>query len=82
MAGPPDTAVRSTVAAIGARVRVRGFALAGARVLAAEQPDEVRDAWRSLPEEVGLVLLTPEAAQVLADDLGSERTWPLVAVMS
>ncbi|HEY7223096.1 MAG TPA: V-type ATP synthase subunit F [Micromonosporaceae bacterium] len=70
------------VAAIGSPVMVRGYALAGVRVLPAEDADEVRDAWRSLPADVGLVVLTEQAAQALADTLTAERTWPLVAVMS
>jgi vacuolar-type H+-ATPase subunit F/Vma7 len=82
MATPPDAPVRSAVAAIGAATLVRGFALAGARVLPAEQPADVRDAWRSLPDDVGLVVLTLQAAQALTDELQSERAWPLVAVMS
>jgi len=53
------------VAAIGERVRVAGFALAGVSVLAAEEPDAVRAAWRGLPQDTGLVLLTPAAADAL-----------------
>jgi vacuolar-type H+-ATPase subunit F/Vma7 len=70
------------VAAIGSPAMVRGYALAGVRVLPAEDADEVREAWRSLPADVGLVVLTEQAAQALADTLTAERTWPLVAVMS
>lgn len=68
-----------TVAAIGAEVLVRGLALAGVVVLPADGPDAVREAWRRLPPEVGLVLLTPEAATTLRDEV--DRAWPLVAVM-
>lgn len=82
MSVPTDAPARSTVAAIGASVLVRGFALAGALVLPAEQPGDVRAAWRSLPGDVGLVLLTVDAAQALADDLRPDRVWPLVAVMA
>lgn len=67
------------VAAIGAEVLVRGLALAGVLVLPAEEPGAVRDAWRRLPAEVGLVLLTPGAAAALADV--ASHTWPMVAVM-
>ena len=81
MTTPPPVADRPVVAAIGAHVLVRGFALTGTLVLPAEQPREVREAWRSLPNEVGLVVLTAEAARVLAEELRPERTWPLVAVM-
>lgn len=79
MVTPPDAPAR--VAAIGALTLVRGFALAGALVLPAEEPDDVRGTWRSLPPEVGLVLLTQPAAQALAEELRVDRTRPLVAVM-
>jgi vacuolar-type H+-ATPase subunit F/Vma7 len=82
VAAPPEVPATGGVAAIGAPTLVRGFALAGALVLPAEEPADVRDAWRSLPDEVGLVLLTEPAAQALAGVLVPERTWPLVAVMS
>ncbi|MFB6959840.1 V-type ATP synthase subunit F [Streptomyces sp. NPDC056309] len=55
------------MAAIGARTNVCGLALAGVDVLVAEEPDAVREAWRTLPDTVGLVILTPEAAEVLGD---------------
>lgn len=82
MTATSDAPAGGSVAAIGAPALVRGFALAGALVLAAEQPDDVQRAWRSVPEEVGLVLLTAAAAQALDEELRSERVWPLVAVMS
>lgn len=66
------------VAAIGADVLVRGLALAGVLVLPAEEPDAVRDAWRDLPSDVGLVLLTPDAAACLGDEVDRG---PMVAVM-
>lgn len=69
----------TTVAAIGAQAQVRGFALAGVLVLPAEDRDAVRKAWRSLPDNIGLVLLTPQAAQALREEIS--RGWPLVAVM-
>ncbi|MFJ7904688.1 V-type ATP synthase subunit F [Streptomyces sp. NPDC096198] len=55
-----------TVAAIGAPTSVCGLALAGVDVLVAEDPDAVRRAWRTLPGAVGLVILTAEAANMLA----------------
>ncbi|MEU3246211.1 V-type ATP synthase subunit F [Streptomyces sp. NPDC006875] len=61
-----------TVAAIGARTRVSGLALAGVDVLVAEDPDAVRSAWRTLPGTVGLVILTAVAAEAL----GSAATAP------
>ncbi|MFF9060977.1 hypothetical protein ACF09K_20155 [Streptomyces sp. NPDC014882] len=61
------------VAALGERPRVAGLALAGAVVLAAEDPGAVRRAWRSLPDDVDLVILTPAAAEALAMDQGRSR---------
>ncbi len=68
------------VAAIGAAYRVEGFALAGARVLVAVDPDDVRGAWRDLPATVRVVVLTPAAAALL-DDLRAAPGAPLTVVM-
>ncbi|MGN6635021.1 MAG: hypothetical protein ACTHJ6_06090 [Oryzihumus sp.] len=53
------------VVALGSLSRMGGFALAGARVVAADTPDEVESAWAGLGPDVAVVILTPEAAQVL-----------------
>ncbi|MFD1663363.1 hypothetical protein ACFSL4_35675 [Streptomyces caeni] len=72
-----------TVAAIGARARVGGLALAGVDVLVAEDADAVRRAWRALPGTVSLVIVTAEAADVLRRDGTAEPdpSRPLTAVM-
>ncbi|MFB7324741.1 V-type ATP synthase subunit F [Streptomyces sp. NPDC056190] len=71
-----------TVAAIGARTDVCGLALAGVDVLVAEEPDAVREAWRTLPNTVGLVILTPVAAEVLGEAATAPRpARPLTVVM-
>jgi vacuolar-type H+-ATPase subunit F/Vma7 len=57
--------VDGRVAAIGERVEVEGFGLAGAMVCPAHSPEEVRAAWRSLPGDVVAVILTPAAAAVI-----------------
>jgi vacuolar-type H+-ATPase subunit F/Vma7 len=67
-----------TVAAIGEDVLMRGFGLAGARVLPAEEPAAVRAAWQDLPGDVALVILTRAAATVLA---GQDRGELLVVVL-
>lgn len=54
-----------TVVALGEQVLVEGYPLAGALLFAAETEDDVRRAWRSLPQTVGVVILTPWAARVL-----------------
>jgi vacuolar-type H+-ATPase subunit F/Vma7 len=70
----------SGVVVIGAPARIRGYAMAGATVVAAAGPADVVAAWNNLPSDTGLVILTADAAQALSavdrDDL-----WPLVAVM-
>ncbi|HUY40393.1 MAG TPA: hypothetical protein VMV82_02360 [Candidatus Dormibacteraeota bacterium] len=53
------------VVALGEAVRVAGFALAGAGVVVADGPAAVRDAWRALPGDVVVVVLTPAAAASL-----------------
>jgi vacuolar-type H+-ATPase subunit F/Vma7 len=70
----------SLIAAIGARVAVQGFGLAGALVVVAEDPDAVRDAWRTLPADVALAVLTSDARAALGDSVDT-ATMPLVAVM-
>ena len=68
----------SRIAAVGESERLRGFAFAGVHVVAAEDADEAaRAAWRSLPPESGLVILTRAAHAALADELPGpdERLW-------
>ena len=54
-------------AVIGEAVRTAGFALAGAVVTAAETPEETRAAWRALPADTTVLVLTPRAAGWLGD---------------
>jgi vacuolar-type H+-ATPase subunit F/Vma7 len=65
------------IAAIGESIRVQGFALAGVLILPGDDPDAVRASWSSLPPDVEVVLLTPQAADAL--DPGAPG--PLTAVM-
>lgn len=66
------------IAALGETVRVQGFGLAGVVVLPADGAEEVRAAWRSLPPDVGILILTADAARVLGE---TERARPLIVVM-
>lgn len=59
---------RGEVAAIGEQPQVAGFALAGARVYAAEGRAQVRAAWDALPSSVEVVILTPAAAGALDEE--------------
>ncbi|WP_258527974.1 V-type ATP synthase subunit F [Streptomyces sp. NBRC 110611] len=68
------------MAAIGEQVRVAGLALAGVTVLAAEEPEAVRDAWRDVRGGAGLVILTPAAADALGPAV-LDRIPPLTAVL-
>lgn len=53
------------LAAIGEWPRVRGFALAGALVLEADDAASARSAWAALPADVEVVVLTPAAARAV-----------------
>jgi vacuolar-type H+-ATPase subunit F/Vma7 len=64
----------SRVAVIGEGVRVQGFALAGALVFAAEDPGGAHAAWRSLPPDVEVAVLTPNAAAWLRDALSPDAS--------
>ncbi len=59
----------SRAAVIGEELRVQGYALAGAVVCAADDEAGVLRAWRELPGDVAVVVLTPRAAGWLAGEL-------------
>jgi vacuolar-type H+-ATPase subunit F/Vma7 len=67
----------SGVVAIGESEQVRGFALAGVQLAPAEDPESARAAWRALPADVELVILTSAAHRALADELSAQerRLW-------
>lgn len=68
------------VAVLGERAVVEGWALGGARVLAADSPEQVRTAWAGLGREVAVVLLTPAAVRALRTDQ-NDRSGPLTVVL-
>jgi vacuolar-type H+-ATPase subunit F/Vma7 len=74
------TEVVGGVAVLGERLRVQAFALAGALVSIAEDEDAARRAWRALPGDVVVVILTPKSAAALAGMLPDARR--LTVVMS
>lgn len=61
----------SGIVALGERGRVEGFALAGVRVIAADDPDDVRAAWSGLERDVAVLILTPASQAALSDLLPS-----------
>jgi len=70
----------SRIGALGPRDDVDGFALAGVVVLVADDAGAVDAAWDALPDDVGVLLLAPRAADCLATRL-SERPELLTLVM-
>lgn len=68
------------LAALGEPASVEGFALAGVRVVEAADAEAVRSAWRTLPPEVAVVILTPRAAEALGSRASDPRG-PLTVVL-
>jgi vacuolar-type H+-ATPase subunit F/Vma7 len=71
-----------TIAVIGEAVRTAGFGLAGALVFECESPDDVRQAWAALPDDVVSVIVTPAAAEVLRLGAKRESSPPMVVMPS
>lgn len=72
--------MRDVVAVLGDRETVAPFALAGARVLLADDPEEARRQWCTLSADVALVVLTAWAASAVGD-LPSPDPFVLWAVL-
>ena len=70
----------SRAAVIGEAVRVEGYALAGAVVYPAEDADQARTAWRTMPPDIAVVVLTARAAAWL-DEAPQRRDGVLQVVM-
>lgn len=68
----------SRAAVIGEATAVQGFALAGAVVCPAENQDEAAAAWRSLPPDIVVVVLTVRAASWLGEMLPRRDVLPVV----
>jgi vacuolar-type H+-ATPase subunit F/Vma7 len=69
----------SSIIAIGDPTTLAGYALAGVDVKGTTNPDEVREAWLGIADDVELVLLTSEARQALPDPIGRQDV--LVAIL-
>jgi vacuolar-type H+-ATPase subunit F/Vma7 len=61
----------SRVAVIGEPMRIYGYGLAGAVLCPAADPAGAIAAWRALPGDVAVAVLTRSAAAWLAGELGS-----------
>ncbi len=68
------------VAVIGEVVRTAGFAMVGAVVVTAETPEETRAAWRALPADIAVLVLTPHTAGWLGDAPEPRREVPMVVM--
>jgi vacuolar-type H+-ATPase subunit F/Vma7 len=71
----------SRIVAIGEERSVVAFPMVGVTTMAVGDAPEARAAWASLPDDVGLVILTRSAAEALQTVL-HEPGQPLWAVMS
>jgi len=70
----------SRAVAIGDERRLGGYALVGAEVVPAATAGEVTAAWEALAEDVAVVVLSPDAHEVLAGRL-DERPSVVWAVL-
>jgi len=68
------------IVALGEPATVRGFALAGVRVLPAVTAEEVGRAWAALPAGTAVVLLTGAASEALGAAAAAPHG-PLIAVI-
>ena len=67
------------IAVVGESPRVDGFGLAGVRVYVAATPVAAREAWRQLPADVDVVILTAMAAAAI--DTGDRPGPPYPVVL-
>jgi vacuolar-type H+-ATPase subunit F/Vma7 len=70
----------NTVVALGSSDDLDGFALAGVRVVVTTTERAVTEAWSELDRDVGLVILSADAAHTLATVL-DDRADVLTVVM-
>jgi len=70
-----------TIAALGEGALIEGFALAGVLLRPAEDPAAVRSAWRELPQDVVVVILTKTAALALGSAVVESTSYPITVVM-
>jgi vacuolar-type H+-ATPase subunit F/Vma7 len=71
-----------TIAAIGEQSLLEGFRLAGATLYPCRSEAEVLDAWKALPGETAVVVLTPSSADVLAPFTADPRSPMSVVIPS
>jgi len=70
----------SRVTVIGEATRASWFAVTGASVLPADDPESALEAWRCLTPETVVVVVTPMAAAALAPEIAAARSILVVAL--
>ncbi len=60
----------SRVAVIGEPLRICGYGLAGAVLCPASDQAEAVAAWRALPDDIAVAVLTPSVERWLASEIG------------
>jgi vacuolar-type H+-ATPase subunit F/Vma7 len=70
----------SRIVALGERERIQGYSIAGVEAVVTDGTDDTVEAWRSLPRDVAVVILSPRAAASLGARTG-ERPDVLTAVL-
>jgi vacuolar-type H+-ATPase subunit F/Vma7 len=66
------------IAVVGESPHVEGFGLAGVRVFVAATPAAVHEAWRQLPADVDVVILTAAAAAAIDAEHRCGPPYPVV----
>jgi hypothetical protein len=69
------------VAVIGEPLRIHGYGLPGAILCPATDQAQAVLAWRDLPDEVDVAVLTPSAARWLASEI-ARRPWVLPVLLA
>lgn len=69
-----------SIAAIGEQALLGGFRLAGVSVFACSTGEDIRRAWKALPADTAVVILTPASAHALEPLLTDPRS-PLTVVL-
>ncbi len=69
------------VVVLGSTAGTVGFGLAGALLVEADDPEQVRTQWARLSGTVAVVVLTPQAAAALGPEVLEATAGPLTVVL-
>jgi vacuolar-type H+-ATPase subunit F/Vma7 len=68
------------IVAVGERNRIQGYSIAGVEAVVAGTAADSIEAWRRLPRDVAVLILTSQAAAAIGDRI-AERPDVLIAVL-